>query len=101
MEEIKAFTEEHLCDVGGIYMRTGRGLSRPAPQPLLDAFRENFLRNPWVTPDIPSLVYIENGKLVGFIGVIPRPMEFRGVQSEPLRSTCGWWITKPIGDWRE
>src|SRR5262249_28541786 len=39
--------------------------------------------NPWASPDIPSWVYLENGKVVGTIGVIPRPMEFRG---KPIRA---------------
>ncbi|MGB7762204.1 MAG: hypothetical protein WBL61_20390 [Bryobacteraceae bacterium] len=45
---------------------------------LQNYFREIFFGNPWVTPEIPALVYLEKGKVVGFLGVIPRPMEFRG-----------------------
>jgi hypothetical protein len=78
MEEIRAFSEEHVRDVANLYLSAGRGEFRPAPPALEDAFRECFLGNPWVSPEISPLVYMEKGKLVGFLGVIPRPMQFRG-----------------------
>jgi hypothetical protein len=83
MGEIRAFTEEHVRDAAGLYLRSMRRQSRPAPESLLDYFREIFFGNPWATPEIPSLVYLENGRLVGFLGVIPRPMQFRG---RPIRA---------------
>ncbi len=82
MGEVRVFTEEHVRDVADLHLRAMRGQSRPAPQSLQDYFREIFFGNPWVTPEISPLVYIEKGKLVGFLGVIPRPMEFRG---RPIR----------------
>ena len=78
MEEIRSFTEEHAGDVARLYLKVMRGQNRPAPQSLADYFAEVFLGNPWVSPEISALVYIEGGKLVGFLGVITRPMEFRG-----------------------
>jgi hypothetical protein len=90
MEEIRAFSEEHVQDAANLYLKAGRGQSRPAPRALEDAFRESFLSNPWVSPEILSLVYIEKGKLVGFLGVIPRPMEFKG---RPIRvATVTTWL---------
>ena len=83
MGEVRAFTEEHVRDAAGLYLSAGRGQRRPAPESLQDYFREIFFGNPWATPDIPSLVYLENGRLVGFLGVIPRPMQFRG---RPIRA---------------
>jgi hypothetical protein len=42
-------------------------------------FREVCFRNPWYHEDIRSLVYADdNGKVVGFLGVIPRRMRFKG-----------------------
>jgi len=90
MEEIRAFSEEHIRDVANLYLSAGRGEFRPAPRTLEDAFRDNFLGNPWASPDICPLVYMEKGKLVGFLGVIPRPMEFRG---RPIRAaTITVWL---------
>ena len=78
MEEIRAFGEEHVGDTANLYLRAVRGQSRPAPRALEDVFRETFLENPWASPEIASHVFLDNGKQVGFVGVIPRPMEFRG-----------------------
>jgi hypothetical protein len=91
MEEIRAFSEEHVRDVANLYLSAARGEFRPAPPALEDAFRECFLGNPWVSPEISPLVYMEKGRLVGFLGV----MRFA-----PRQSQCGWWITSSIAVWR-
>jgi len=83
MGEVRALAEEHLREAADLYLRSMRGEHRPAPPSLAEYFREIFLGNPWVTAEIPALVYLEQGKVVGFLGVIPRPMEFRG---RPIRS---------------
>jgi hypothetical protein len=90
MEEIRAFSPEHARDVASLYLRVIRGQTRVAPRALEDAFCESFLRNPWAAPDITPLVYFDKGVLVGFLGVIPRPMEFRG---RPIRAaTITVWM---------
>ncbi len=78
MEEIRAFSEEHVPETANLYLKVIRGQSRPAPRALEEALRESFLGNPWASPEISPLVYFDKGKLAGFVGVIPRPMEFRG-----------------------
>jgi hypothetical protein len=95
MEEIRAFSEEHVPETARLYLRTVRGQSRPAPPALEDAIRDSFLGNPWVNCDSPSYVYIEDGKQVGFVGVVPRPMEF---QSRPIRATtiALWMMDREI-----
>lgn len=45
-------------------------------------FREVFLNNPWRDDGLPSLVYEADGRVVGFLGVIPRRMRANG---QPLR----------------
>ena len=37
---------------------------------------EMLFRNPWVDPEIPSWAAEEDGRLVGFLGVVPRRMLF-------------------------
>jgi hypothetical protein len=78
MGEIQAFSEEHVPDVAGLYLRALAGRPGPAGEALQEYFREIFLANPWTSPDIPPLVYLDGGKAVGFLGVIPRLMDFRG-----------------------
>jgi len=41
-------------------------------------FHEMFFANPWVQPQLPSWVAMEGSRAAGFIGVMPRPMRFRG-----------------------
>ena len=42
-------------------------------------YRDVFFRNPWYNNRFPSFVYrAAGGRVVGFIGVIPRQMRFRG-----------------------
>ncbi len=46
-------------------------------------FREIFFENPWYDADLPSLVYREDGgRILGFYGVVPRPMRMKG---RPIR----------------
>ena len=78
MGEICAFTEEHVTAVSALFLRGMRGRADAPGKPLQDYFREMFFANPWVSPELPSLVYFDRGKLIGFLGVLPRRMEFRG-----------------------
>ena len=54
------------------------------PRPGLEPFLENVLfRHPWHDERSPSLAYVDaQGRLVGCLGVMPRPMMYRGV---PIR----------------
>jgi hypothetical protein len=45
-------------------------------------FREMLFDNPWHDLGLPSWIAEENGRLVGFQAVVPRPMQFRG---RPIR----------------
>jgi hypothetical protein len=46
-------------------------------------FHEMFFANPWVRPQLPSWVAMDGSRAVGFIGVMPRPMRYRG---QPLQA---------------
>lgn len=78
MTEIRPFQEEFCGAAATLHMQAMRGQSREPAPALAQYFRQVLLENPWVTPEIPSLVCLENGRLIGMLGVIPRPMEFRG-----------------------
>ncbi len=77
MGEVQIFREEHVGDAADLYLKSMRGQHRSAPASLRSYFREIFLANPWVTEEITPLVYLEGRNLVGFLGIIPRPMTFR------------------------
>lgn len=78
MGEIRPFTEEFANDVAALYFRAMRGKPGLQSEALRKYFCHIFLENPWFAPDIAPLVYLDQGRLVGFLGVIPRTMEFRG-----------------------
>lgn len=78
MTEIRPFSEEFANAIAALHFRAMRGQTRQPGAALPEYFREILLRNPWATPEIPSLVCVENGKMIAALGVVPRPMEFRG-----------------------
>jgi len=78
MGEVKSFTEEYADGVASLYFRAVRGQNRPPGKSLPKYFTELHLSNPWVSRDIPALVYLQKGKVVGTLGILPRTMEFRG-----------------------
>src|SRR5579863_3678051 len=82
MGEIQSFREEHAEEVARIYLRAGRGKDRPPGKSLPEYISQIHLSNPWATPEIPSLVYLEKGKVVGALGLLPGAMEFKG---QPIR----------------
>lgn len=41
-------------------------------------FHKIFFGNPWLDPELPSWIAHEGSRVVGFIGVVPRPMRYRG-----------------------
>jgi len=52
-----------------------------SPEQYRRYFHEVFLNNPWYDKTLSSLVYEEgNGKIGGFLGVVPRPMWMKGRQ---------------------
>jgi len=78
MGEIQVFTEEFAEGASILYFRSGRGRNRPAGKSLPQYFNELHFSNPWASSELPSYVYLEKGKVVGMIGVVPRPMVFCG-----------------------
>lgn len=78
MGEIRTFKAEHIPEVADLHLRVMRGRPGRAGQALENYFREALLENPWAAPDLPSLVYIEKNQVAGFMGVVPRAMEFKG-----------------------
>lgn len=79
MNGIREFRRDDIGRVARLWMKVFRARSRPASPALQEYFRDIFFDNPWRGEGLPSLVY-EDGErqIVGFLGVIPRRMRFRG-----------------------
>ncbi len=78
MGEIRKFEEAHIPEVAAMELKVFHGRARAAGPALQSYFEEIFFRNPWRDEALPSMVYIHGDKIVGFLGVIPRRMIFRG-----------------------
>lgn len=78
MGEIRAFEPSQIRDVAAMQLKIIRQERRPASAAFQQYFHSMFFENPWRCDDLPSLVYLHQGKIAGFLGVIPREMEFSG-----------------------
>ena len=86
VEGIRPFHETDLPAVAELYAKVfpqGRQYSQARLQA---RFNRVLLQNPWCDPSIPSLVYEEGGRIVGFLGIVVRPMMLGNV---PLRVAVG------------
>lgn len=79
MGQVNRFVEKDIPDVANIHVKVNHKVDNPASEALKSYYKEIFFHNPWRDNDLPSLVYrSKKGKIVGFIGVIPRRMIFKG-----------------------
>ncbi|MCI0336809.1 MAG: hypothetical protein L0226_04490 [Acidobacteria bacterium] len=79
MKPIRAFTKDDIPQVVDMFRRLllDEDPSRRAlPMTVLpEYFEQIFFHNPWYDDTLPSLVYqAESGKIIGFLGVVQRPM---------------------------
>jgi hypothetical protein len=86
MGEIRPFLPEHVPAVADLHLKVMRGRPGRAGKTLENYFHEMFFSNPWISEEFPSLVYMDKGELVGFLGILPRTMDFNG---KPIRVAVG------------
>jgi hypothetical protein len=102
MSSVRPFTRNDIPQVAKLFQTVFFNNGRAAPSSSkLDAyFEETFFHNPWINEateeEIPSLVYeTGDGAIVGFIGIIPRPMLLNG---RPIRAaTSMHFMVEPGG----
>jgi hypothetical protein len=76
---IRAFRGEDIPQVVNLWLKVFHKTVASAPESLRAYFVETFFESPWRDASLPSLVYEgESGQIVGFLGVLPRIMTFRG-----------------------
>jgi hypothetical protein len=87
MGQVRAFVEADIPQVADLHRRvfhTGETSSLPLQRSYRAYFAEIFLHHPWRDEAMPSLAYEDaSGQIVGFLGVVPRPMSIDG---RPVRA---------------
>ncbi len=87
MSPVRPFLRGDIPQAADLNWNCLRHHEGPSPPALRSYFEKLFFCNPWFDESLPSLVFEDDKeKLVGFLGVIPRPMSVRG---EPLRAAFG------------
>jgi hypothetical protein len=86
MGRIRAFVQDDIPRVAELNWQFLQGQRGPHPPRLEEYFRQVFFHNPWFDSSIGSLVYEEGRRVVGFLGIVPRPMSVNG---KPIQAAFG------------
>jgi hypothetical protein len=86
MATIRIFAEDDIPAVAALFGRVFPDLRWPSPAACESSLREVLFHNPWRNAELPSWVAEENGRIIGFLGVVPRRMLLRG---RPIRVAVG------------
>lgn len=84
MGRVRALAEDDIPQIADLYQRVFGGGEGSAPDALRSYLKEILCRHPWPDEALPSLVYEDDGgRIVGCLGVMPRPMSMNG---RPVRA---------------
>ena len=93
MPEIRPLERSDLPEVARLYEHVARSGSWEAPPELAGYFEHTFFDYPWADSEIPSLVYLDDGKIAGFLGSNVRRFVYEG---QPVRlAISGQLVTDP------
>lgn len=77
--QVRPFVVDDILRVAALRRTAFRRTRAKTEADLADYFRTIFFENPWIDPELPSFVLeSETGDVIGFIGIIPKPMTLRG-----------------------
>jgi hypothetical protein len=85
-DRIRPLRRDDVPQVASLYEFVFRSGVRTPPPRLVSYFERTLLDHPWVDPEIPSLVYVDqHGRVAGFIGSHVRRLTLEG---KPVRMAC-------------
>jgi hypothetical protein len=90
---IREFVRDDIGPAADLWMRLVGERTEPAPPSLKEYFERIYFGNPWYDREVPSYVYEDGGRILGFLGAMQRPMMFRG-QSIRAAVLCGVMVDK-------
>jgi hypothetical protein len=76
--QILPCTREHIPGVAALLAEGGAPGDAADPEALARYLEDVYFDNPWHDPELPSLVCADGGRIDGFLGVVARPMLWRG-----------------------
>ena len=74
MATIRPFEPDDALEAAKLFLVVNPDSRWPSAEHLAQYIREVLCESPWCDPEIPSLVAVENGKIIGVESVVPRPM---------------------------
>jgi hypothetical protein len=82
---IRPLEREDLAEVARLYGAVMASRDAASDAEVAQFFARTLLEQPWADPELPSLVYVADGEIVGFLGSNVRRMRFDG---DPIRVGC-------------
>jgi hypothetical protein len=76
--QVRACTPDDLPAVAGLLRRTFRHARHAAMASLTSYLHELYFEHPWRDPALASKVFVADGAVRGFIGILPLRLAFRG-----------------------
>lgn len=93
---IRRFGEQDVAEVADLHRRVMRSNAAAAAgwvAQYQQYFRDVFLNDAALSAGLPSLVYQREGRIKGFLGVMPRRMQFQGTPL--LAAVCSQFVVDP------
>jgi hypothetical protein len=78
MVTVRAMREDDIPALAALHRHVFGRSPAFSPEALCGYFREVLLDSPWRNPDLPSLLALHGNRIAGFLGVVPRPMTYKG-----------------------
>src|SRR3954451_14722064 len=95
VSQIRPFERADLPRVAELYERTMRSGGTTAPAGLAAHFERTALDHPWSDPEVPSLFFETDNRILGFIGSYVRRLL---VDDRPLRMSCAGQLVTDRGE---
>jgi hypothetical protein len=78
LNPVRPCRREDLPQVAQLFLQSFPSGWQSSADELAQYFAEVYFDSPWASDDFPSLVFEQSGAIDGFVGVIPRHMNYQG-----------------------
>ena len=95
MSDVRPLERDDIPRIANLRRRIFEQSRNATNASLEDYYRITFLEHPWATPGVSSLVLDGENDVLGFIGVLPRPLQLgseRLVSITTVWTGLRWWM---------